>query len=41
MAKPEVAVISARVMELHTDLKHRQEELEGLYERWEELTNLA
>ena len=39
MAKPEVAVISAKVMELHTMIRQKEEELESLYDRWEELTN--
>lgn len=39
MAKPEVAVISAKVMELHTQIRQKEEELESLYDRWEELTN--
>lgn len=37
MARPEVAVISAKVMELHIQLQQKEEELSGLYERWEEL----
>lgn len=40
MAKPEVAVISAKVMELHTLAAQKEEELETLYARWEELTEL-
>ncbi len=39
MARPEVAVISAKVMELHTMISQKEEELEQLYEKWEELTN--
>lgn len=39
MAKPEVAVISAKVMELHTMASQKEEELELLYHKWEELTN--
>ncbi len=39
MAKPEVAVISAKVIKLHTQVQQKQEELEMLYEKWEELTN--
>lgn len=38
MAKPEVAVISAKVMELHTVASQKEEELELLYHKWEELT---
>ncbi len=38
MARPEVAVISARVMELHTKIQRHEEELEILYTRWEELS---
>ncbi len=38
MAKPEVAVISAKVMELHTLAAQKEEELEALYVKWEELT---
>lgn len=40
MAKPEVAVISAKVMELHTQIQQKEEELEILYDKWEELTNV-
>lgn len=39
MAKPEVAVISAKVMELHTSISQKEEELEMLYCKWEDLTN--
>jgi len=38
MAKPEVAVISARVMELHSQLEETGEELAALYESWESLS---
>ena len=38
MAQPEVAVVSAKVMELHTDLQRVEDELEKLYGRWEELS---
>lgn len=38
MAQPEVAVISAKVMELHTLAVQKEEELETLYLKWEELT---
>lgn len=39
MARPDVAVISAKVLELHTQVQEKEAELEMLYERWEELTN--
>ena len=39
MASPQVAIVSAKVMELHTQLVQIEEELEVLYEKWEELTN--
>ena len=39
MSKTEVAVISDKVMELHTKILQKEEELESLYDRWEELTN--
>ncbi len=40
MANPEIAVISAKVMELHDRMQQIDAELEKLYEHWEELTNL-
>ena len=40
MSKPEVAVISAKVIGLHDQLQQIEKELEELYVRWEELTNL-
>ncbi len=40
MADPAVAVISAEVIKLHEQIAQREEELERLYERWENLTNL-
>lgn len=39
MADPKVAVVSAKVMELHEQLVQKDEELEALYEKWEDLTN--
>lgn len=41
MSKPEVAVISAKVIGLHDQLQQIEKELEELYVRWEELTNLT
>ena len=41
MAKPEVAVVSAKVMELHTQAAQKEEELEALYAKWEEMTEAA
>ncbi len=39
MADPETAVISAKVMELHTQISRKETELETLYERWETLSS--
>lgn len=41
MAKPEVAVISAKVIKLHELTQQKEAELQTLYDRWEELTNLS
>ena len=38
MAKPEVAVVSVKVMELHQSAQAEKEELDALYGRWEELS---
>ncbi len=38
MTKPEVAVISAKVIKLHTRMQQIELELEGLYEQWETLS---
>ena len=38
MAKPEVAVVSAKLFELHTKLQEGEKELEQLYENWEALS---